>query len=235
MAIFPSLEIESVVQIDDKTRFNAEKSFVSKDEADITLVEIEPEAGAGFIDVTAANSREWYLDWSYSGISRAAVISVRITTDGVPITSAKTIQVITAADDFLFSSDEDITPYESDVLKYVEKGRSSFLNKHRAVQGLIIDDLNDQGIANPDGSRITKAIIVDIREVNRWSKFWTLGLIFDDFQNSENDKFDEKAKRYFGRANSARKQSFLRLDLNGDGEISEGEHVDMTTKDLVRT
>ena len=58
MAIFPNAELEEVVQVDDKTRLDARKSFVSKDEADVTLIEVEPEAGSGFIDVTGSSFKD---------------------------------------------------------------------------------------------------------------------------------------------------------------------------------
>lgn len=235
MAIFPNLELEDIIQTDDKTRLNAVKIFISKDEADITLVEIEPEGGVGFTDVTGTSFRDWFMDWSYSGITRTVTVSVRVTTDGVPVTISDEIEVITPDDDKLFSVDTDITPYESDLLRYVEVGRNSFLNKHRAIQGLILDDLNDEGITQADGTRITKSAILDIAEVNSWSKFWTLGVIFDDFQNSENDKFVSKANKYLKKAFSARNKAFLRLDLNGDGEISPSEFIDIQTKDMVRS
>jgi len=235
MAIFPNIEVESIVQIGDKIRINADKSFVSKDEAAITLVEIQPEGTEAFIDVTGASFRDYYLDWSYAGASRTATVSVRITTDSVPTTLTQDISLLTDADDALFSVDSDIVPFESDVLKYVDVGRNSFLNKHRAVQGLIVDMLNDQGIVLSDGTRVTKSAILDIEEVNTWSKYWVLGLIFDDLQNSDGDKFQEKANKYFGRANKARDKSFIRLDLNSSGTIDTTELIDLQTLDLVRS
>jgi hypothetical protein len=78
MAIFGVLESDPIVQVSDKIRLKADRSFVSKDEAAITLVEIEPVAGNGFIDVTGSSSSDWYLDWSYS-TDGTAVTSLRIT------------------------------------------------------------------------------------------------------------------------------------------------------------
>ena len=60
MAIFPHIELEDIVQVNDRTRLSAIKSFVSKDEAAVTLVEIEPESGSGFIDVTGAKQADWF-------------------------------------------------------------------------------------------------------------------------------------------------------------------------------
>jgi hypothetical protein len=59
--IFPLVESEPIVQVSDKTRLSAVKSFKSNDEPAISLVEIEPESGSGFINVTGSpiNSKNW--------------------------------------------------------------------------------------------------------------------------------------------------------------------------------
>ena len=90
MAIFGVLDFDPVVQVNDKIRLKAIRSFVSKDEAAITLVEIEPVAGNGFIDVTDADPNELFLDWSYA-TDGTAVVSLRITTDGAPVTVTKNL------------------------------------------------------------------------------------------------------------------------------------------------
>jgi len=41
--IFGVLELEKVIQIDDRTRLDASKSYTTPDEGDITLIEIQPE------------------------------------------------------------------------------------------------------------------------------------------------------------------------------------------------
>ena len=109
--IFPNLILENIVQENDKTRLDATKSFISKDEAAVTLVEIEPYTGAGYIDVTGTSSKDWYLDWSYPTDGNKTV-TVRITTDGGPVSSSKTIWIIDSVDDNLFSYDQDLTAIE---------------------------------------------------------------------------------------------------------------------------
>lgn len=237
MAIFPNLELEDAIQISDKTRLSGTKSFVSKDEPAISLVEINPEDGVeNFVDVTDSLTDNWFLDWEYSGTSRTVTVSIRVTA-GIagPVTFSKTIEVLTEADDKLFSDDQDLIGLESDIVKWVRPGRNSFLDFHRKSQFLILDFLNnDLGIRDYERDRITKDSVVDVEEVRKWSKFWTLALIFEDISNATDDVFSEKNKFYMSRANAARDQSFYQLDLNKDGEISDGEIIDIKSTRLLR-
>lgn len=233
--IFSDLEIESIIQVGDQTRLSALKSFVSKDEDDITKVEIQPEATASWIDVTGADSRDWYLDWRYTGASRDAVVSARVTAgDAGPTTVSKTIQVISAADDKLFSSDQDLASLEPNILKYVSLGRATFLNVHRAAQTKILESLDESGIIDTAGAKLTKAAVVDVSEVRGWSRDLTLHLIFKSLINSNDDVFTEKAKFYLNEAAQRKSRSVLRLDLNDDGELDVDEKVTTGSMNLVR-
>lgn len=214
MAIFHHIETEKIIQVDDKVRIDAIKSFVSPDEAAISLVEIEAEAAAGFIDVTNSSKR---LDWEYA-TDGTKTISVRITTDGAPVVKTKTIEVISELDDYLFSTDQDLIEEEDDILDYVRDGRNSFIDKHRLAQELILDSLNDQNIRSSTGDRLEKAAVIDIKEVKEWSKYLTLMIIFDNQSNVVGDIFDEKARMYESKMIRAQSNGFLRLDSTGDGE-----------------
>lgn len=214
MAIFGNLQLEEVVQVNDKTRIDATTSFVSADEAAITLLEIEPEAAAGYIDVT----NEQYLDWQYA-TDGDKTISLRITTDGAPETITATLSVLSAADDYLFSSDEELLPYEPHILRWVRDGRNSFLDVHRAAQDRIVKWLDEHKIWDINGNRLTKAAIVDIEEVNDWSKFMVLKFIFEGISNATDDIFHEKALRYQKMMLTAQERAALRLDRNNDGEV----------------
>ncbi len=234
MAIFADLELEKTIQINDKTRLNATKSFISKDEATITLVEIEPEAASGFVDVTGTTSADWFLDWQYTGATRTVTATTRITTDGAPISFTNTIEVVTAADDKLFSADNDLLPLESDILRWVPDGRNSFFNVHREAQELIIAWLDEQGYVDVDKNPLTKAAIVDLEEVRKWSTNLTLKLIFQSIKNSVDDVFAEKAKTYEGQEVFHRKRAILRVDLNNDGVVDDNEAVNFKSFDLIR-
>ncbi len=69
MAIFKVLEFEEAVQVSDKTRLNASKSYVSKGTAAITAVTIKPGADATALSVFATTQADWFLDWQYDSFA----------------------------------------------------------------------------------------------------------------------------------------------------------------------
>jgi hypothetical protein len=229
MAIFPNLELEALVQENDKTRLDARKSFVTPDEANITLVEIEPESGAGFIDVTSGK----FLDYQFA-TAGTQTVTVRVTTDGAPVTSTKDIEVVDATTDALFSSDAELTAHEPDILKYVRAGRNSYLDVHRSAQDRIITWLDEHRIWDGDGARLTKDAILDVEEVNDWSKYLTLRLIFEGLSNDVNDVFSSKARGYARMEEEARNRTAIRLDRDGDGTADVSEFSELRSARLVR-
>jgi len=237
MAIFPKLLTDKTVQIEDMFRLDSRRTSVSKNEAAVTLVEIEPESGDGFVDVTGTSYKEWFLDWQYSGLSRTVVASVRVTTDGTPVTFTQSISVLIEADDMLFSDDQDLLSKEEDILKWLPKDspRTSFKYKHRQAQTEIVEDFNERGVEDFDRDRLTKEAFVDRLEVQQWSLNLTLSLIFRDNSNLVGDLYDQKANEYFSQAMEHRDAFKHRLDLDGDGIIDKNENVPYRTGDLVRT
>lgn len=228
------LEVETTVQVGDKTRLSASKTFVTKGEAEVSKVEIDPDGSGTFIDVTGDGPDDWYLDWIFSGISRTVSPVLRVTTDGSPVTATKNISVVTAADDMLFSTDKDLMTLEPDVMKYVPDGRASWLAMHRAAQEKILDAIAKMGILASDGTKITKAQVLDVDEVRFWSRDLVLSLIFLMSQNSKDDFFAQKAKHYADEADSAKERAVLKLDLNKDGTQGNFESYNMTARNLVR-
>lgn len=233
MAIFGVLDFDPVVQENDKVRLKAMRSFVSKDEAAITLIEIEPFAGNGFVDVTNADPNEYYLDWSYA-TDGAITVSLRITTDGAPITITKDLAVVTEADDMLFSNDSDILKYETEVMDLLPDGYSSFNYQHRKSQQAILDWLTESGYRANGNTKITKDLILDMDEVRKWSEALTLQFIYNDNSNSVDDKFKEKSMYYEKVASDARNRSTFYFDKNKDGEITDGEFIRPTSLDMIR-
>ena len=226
MAIFKSLRLENIVQVDDKTRIDARKTFVSPDESSITVVEIEPESGAGFIDVTDT----YYLDWQYS-MDGDKAITLRVTTDGSPESLTKTLSIISAENDKLFSTDSELLPYEPNILEWTRDGRSSFIDFYREAQSRILTFLDEQRIWDSNGDRLTKDAIIDVKEVNDWSKFIVLKTIFEGLSNAVDDIFGIKAIKYLNLEKEARDRAAVRLDLNGDGESSP---VDKISSHIIR-
>lgn len=223
MSIFCDLKLEPVVQVSDKTRLDASLSFAGKGET-ITLVEIQPEAGEDFYDVTGTSSKDWYLDWAYA-TDGTKTVTVRITTDGAPVTFSKTLSVITAATDALLSSDSDIISLESDVMEYLPEGKSSYNYVHRKALVLILEYLNRAGYKDDAGSPLTKVALVEKEAFQAWSKFMALRLIFFDLSNQVDDVFWKKAEYYRTLEESARNRAELPLDTDGDGVVSEVEKV----------
>ena len=229
MAIFPNLVFEAVVQVDDKTRLNANASFVSKDSPLIETIEIDPD-NEGWIDVT----NDGYLDWQY-GTNGAKAPKVRVTVVGGGNNSKTYALVVkTLADDNLFSNDEDLQNHEPDILKWVREGRSTYIDLHRRAQELILDTLYRLGYTDRERNRLTPVAVIDILEVKEWSTYMVLYLIFNGLSNAVDDVFDKKAKYYKGEAEKRMTSATLKLDLNGDGELSPGETKDMTSIWVVR-
>jgi len=227
--IFPAIELEETVQVNDKTRLNAEKSFVSTNEAAITLLEIQPSATDSFIDVTT----DKFLDWQYSTDGDKAVI-VRITTDGAPVTATFTLPIINVVDDKLFSSDSQIVPYEPDILNYVKEGRNSFLDVHRTAQNGILVWLDENEFWDIDQNPLDKDDIINISEVSDWSKFLTLKYIFEGLSNGTDDIFHVKSLRYNKRMLTARGRAILRVDTNNDGDIDTTGNLDLRSIEVLK-
>jgi len=215
--IFPVLKTEKTLQVGDKTRLDAENSYVTTGEDALTVFEIEPEAGAGFIDITTSK----HLDYQYSTDGNK-VVTLRVDNGSGSVATNKTISVISEENDKLFSSDEEIVPHEPSILDYVRGGRSSFLDIHRTAQDRIVKWLDEHRIWGTDGTRLTKDAIVDIEEVNDWSKYMTLRMIFEGLSNAVDDIFSEKSNKYRELEKAARNRSSIRLDKDGDGEADSG-------------
>lgn len=228
MAIFADIKVESTVQIGDKTRIDAAKSFSNEGEV-FDLVEIAAD-GVTFIDVT----NDLYLDTVYS-LEQVENPVVRVTSGVDVVTATISINVISAATDNLFSSDSQLVQHEDDILSYLREGRDSYLDKHRLAQSIILNDLDRTGVWKQDGTRFTADEIVDIQEFKEWSKYLVLKLIFESMSNQVEDIFFIKASRYNSMAIEAKKRAVLRLDVNDDGSINENsEKVNILTGILKR-
>lgn len=221
MAVFPILEVEPIVQVGDKTRLNAFKSFIAPTDGTFDTVRIKPSASADFITVSEVDR---YLDWIYSA-SGVQTVTLLVVKSGASGEIEKDISVVTTAQDHLFSTDEDLRTHEPEILKWIVDGRSSFLDMHRRAQTLIMKWLDKEGYVDDFNNPFTKEAIVDIEEVRQWSAFLVLKLIFEGLSNATDDIFHEKAKRYNGLMMEYRKKAILRLDTDGDGEAENCEGI----------
>lgn len=69
MALFPSVILEDKVQINDQTRFDGSKSFVSKGSSAITTMTVKPGSDGSVIDVFDADLEERFLDWQFTAFN----------------------------------------------------------------------------------------------------------------------------------------------------------------------
>ena len=223
--LFPKLTFETVMQVDDKLRLDASRSFANDDE-NITDVLIEPESGSGFVSVyNNGNSQKWYLDWAYE-TDGFKDVSVQIVADSGTKTKiySAAINVLDEDTDALLSNDNDLLPYEPDILNYLPKGKNSYIYAHRKSQERILAYLDEQRIWKDQGEIYTKQDLVDVGadikdQFKQWSTFQTLLIIFESIQVSGGDIFQEKKAEYENLMRQARNRSSLRLDQNGDGVI----------------
>lgn len=237
--IFPKIQCDEIVQVNDKFRIDVSRSYISKGEAAITKVEIEAEAAAGFIEVTGSapiTSENWLLDWEYA-TAGVKVITARITTDGAPTTKTFSVTALTEVIDKLFSDDDDLAAIETDILRYIPKGRNTFKYVHREAQREILEWLYTNGYTRDDRTRLTKDNVIDVNEIKFWSKYMVLRMIYEDISKQETDVFARKAKEYENDEHKWRQKSTTKFDLNTDGVQgeNESESFDFTSKSFVRT
>ena len=214
MGIFGNLHLEEKLQINEKTRLDCSRSFVSN-EAAISLMRIKPEASGSFVTVTT----DKYLDWAYE-TAGTKTVTVEITTDGAAHEFTKTIEVVSEANDNLWSSDADLVQHEPDIMNYVPEGKNAFLNIHRLAQTRILAWLDEKKIWDDDNNKLTAAAVA-AADMAEWSKYLTLQYIFEGLSNSMDDIFHEKGLRYRALAETAASRAVLRLDIDGDGSTDE--------------
>lgn len=239
--IFPIIETDDVMQVGDKFRILADKTYKTPDEAAYTKVEIEPYAGAGFIEVQGDLSKpkpekHWYLDFQFPS-SGAKVISLRVTTNGSPVTVTKTVTCLTEAEDNLFSDDNLLKEVQEDIFKLIPDGRSTFKYKHRAAQNFILDWLWNNGYYKTVGAGVepfVKADIVDKEFISDWATYVCLRMLYQSNQSQGGDVFRQKALDFLASEERAREKFLLKLDVDGDGELSVNEGEQVTSRRLIR-
>lgn len=221
MAIFATLQTDRIVQVGDKTRLDASHSFVAGADV-ISMIEIQPSDADIYIQVPLDQP---YLDWVYS-TAGDVVVAVRVTVSSGDSTSASVgtadLAVLSAETDALFSSDSDLVAQEPSIRDLLPRGRSTFLNVHREAQELIMDAVNRK-VSSASQNWLTPISVVDKREVREWSKYLTLHLIFEGSINTKDDVFYIKSSKYKGLADNASERSYIALDLNGDGTLTDDE------------
>jgi len=230
MAIFPYLDVEPTVQVGDRTRLDASKTFFTPDAGEVVLFQID--AGDGYIDVSA----DKYLDYAFDS-SGVKVISCRVVTDDVSNATGvgtASISVVTALQDNLYATDADLKLHEPDILKWVENGRNTFLNTHRRAKKLMLDYLTREGYRNWDYSPYAGTEFYEVDDVNQWATFTALRLIFEGISNSTEDVFHQKSLRYSEMEMKWRSTVMLRIKFPNNDGTYPGTSIDTRSCTLYR-
>jgi len=227
MNLFPVLKFEPVIQVNDKTRFDASKSYSSGGADPIDLFEID--VGTGWLDISSSQ----FLDWQFEN-DGSQLIKLRVSNDDLTVEAEATITVISKEDDNLFSEDYMLEVYEPEIFRYLRAGRVSYLDAHRRVQGLILDWLDANRFWRNDGTRYASSDLVDIKDFKEWSCYWVLQIIFEGLSDKVDDKFSSKSRHYSKLADSARDRGTFRLDRDKNGTIESWEKTDLVSKGIVR-
>lgn len=224
--IFINCINEGLIQVNDKTRIDVSRSFVSGE--GITDIEIEPEAAAGFVSVYNSDQDKWFLDWQYS-MDGEKVISVRATDGTSTITQTFSITVISVEDDNLYSNDAQLFAIESELKRYLPPGKSSFTYLHREAQSRILAYLDRKRIWNDDGEPYNKNQINLFNQLQKWSLYETAYIIYNDLFITVGDKFSQKINQYKALRNIERDRAALRIDKDNTGTY---DRFDDTVQDL---
>jgi polyhydroxyalkanoate synthesis regulator phasin len=228
--LFPKLDIDSLVQIDDMTRFDAAKAFYTVDEV-ISEINIYPDFTnnpATVQNVYIEDCRDlWSLDWAYD---TAGEYTVRVELVSAAGSKHKDyiIQAITEEEDNLFSKDEDIYALENELRSYLPAGRNSWKYMHRRAQKEILDWLYRNGKLNTDGTKITKDQILITSELEEWSLYETMLLIYQDLKTSSGEAFNEKLVDYSAKRADAKERYRIRYDDDRSGEVDDDDNSEST-------
>jgi hypothetical protein len=236
MSIFPIIKSDLTVQVGDKVRLSAVKSFITPDEDALVSVQIQPEPAATFIDVFNADQENWYLDWVYSS-SGSKVVTLKVTNETVtPTYTTKTmnINVVTQANDCLFSTDDNLKAYEPDILSWLPDGYSSFNHIHRESRNNIVDWLDEIRLRKSNGDRFEARDLLEKEQVRRISCYMTLRVIFEGLSNQVDDVFDKKRQKFQALEASSKNRNYITLDFNDDGQADQNDNQELRTMTMVR-
>lgn len=228
---------DSKVQLNDKIRFDATKSFAIKTAPQIVKVEIRPSSSDAYIDVTGPNpinQKNWFLDWIYTTTGTKTVdLKITDAASNEYLRSAN-VEVVTAAQERLFSNDEILSKYDSDIMKYLPESRSSWNHIHRQVQSDIMAFLRDLRIRNKDGSELTIDQVNLTNDLREMATFWALTLIYWDLSNKQDDKFYQRHQECAKRLFELKTKGDIAIDITKDGQIDAWERIDMRSINLMR-
>lgn len=173
------------------------------------------------------------IGWATPAYDINTLFIFSVVTEGqTQVSDVSYIKVYSELGDHLFSSDQDLIDEESDIMKWVPKGKNTFKNVHRRAQEKILEYLDRHGFTDIFENKYTKWAIKDFSEVNEWSRYMTLRMIFEDISNAPADVFKAKRTVYESEEIQARQRAILRLDTDNDGEADPWEGLGKNTMKL---
>jgi hypothetical protein len=229
--IFPNLIHEKIIQIGDKTRFNAKESFVT---GSSVVSDVLIDAGEGYISVFSQNKDNWFLDWAFDTEGTKEIkLKIELEDESEKEVSFF-IDCLTEEKDALFSSDSQLFAWENELQYQFPQGKNSFKYAHRNSQNMIIRYLDGEGIRKKDGSPFSKQELAENVYISEWSAYQTIINLLEDQRITDSDIFNEKKKSYMARLIDAKKNAAIRLDYDDNGEIENHEIKNVQMKYLTR-
>jgi len=211
------IDADNEIRVNDRTRIDLSRSFISVNENPITKIEVcpdgqTPSTGDVYYDITTNQ----FLDWIYS-TDGTKKIRAKVTNSDGTSTLEKSVSVLDEADDIVFNNDSDLVMYEPDIFKYIREGRSSFIDIQRLARDRILSWLDEHRIWDSTGEKLTVAALVSKVEFKDWSRFTCLRIIFEAQSNSIDDIFSSKANKYSKLEDACKARAAIRVDEDGDG------------------
>ena len=205
------------VQTGEKFRIDLTRSYVHVSEHNIHEMDITVDG----VTYDILNTKYFDYDFSTTGNK---TLSVNVTTSGQGHpASAKdfTIEVVSQAEEKLFNSDEDILSYEPGMYPYLPDGKADFKWLARIAQTAILAKLDEMGIHDSNGGKLTIDDVTDITEFHRWSTFMSLRILMEGLSNQVGDIWHEKYLRYSEMEEDAKNRAIIRMDLDNDGTADD--------------
>lgn len=168
-------------------------------------------------DFTIGADKVFDYDFSSEGTKTLTVVATSSGSGHPTATKDFTIEVVTASTEKLFSKDEDLSDYEPDILSLLPAGKADYRFLHRRAQKNILAYLDETGIHDDSGDKLTIADIPDVTEFERFSTFMVLRMIMEGLSNQVGDIWHEKYLRYKEMEDNAKNRVKYRIDTNNDG------------------
>lgn len=126
----------------------------------------------------------------------------------------------------VFSDDQDLNRIYDGATQFLRSGTDSGILYHETARRMIMNTLAREGKFKRELGTINNTSLPaqldawdlhDIEEVNLWSTFLALSLLFENVSTDPDDKFAGLADKYMREAAKAKKVFYLTIDTDDDG------------------